>query len=229
MGNNLNEFVLDNADHAGEKFVDNSVDTDDVNVYFRNIRAALIAQIDRAEVVVGCVAWLTDKDILAALNKKKLVSIVVQKEDFLRPDLEASGNRWKAELRKMYDSMPKHAVRYQFNNILGSISTQGDPSLDPIRCVGNRNDAKAPSSPRMHNKFAVFASLDKDERVVPYAVWTGSFNFSKNAGMSLENAVLIKDMTIVDAYYQEFGQICAMSEPLDWTSDWIAPEWRIGS
>ena len=32
-------------------------------------------------------------------------------------------------------------------------------------------------------------------RVVPYAVWTGSFNLFKTASLSFENAVLIKDFS----------------------------------
>ena len=87
----------------------------------------------------------------------------------------------------------------------------------------------------MHNKFMIFARVEQSsdgsipEIVTPYAVWTGSFNVTKNATMSLENALYITDSTIVNAYFQEFGQIAAMSEELDWTSTWAAPEWRIGT
>ena len=65
--------------------------------------------------------------------------------------------------------------------------------------------------------------------MIPYAVWTGSFNLTKNASYSFENAIYTTDSEIVRAYYNEYGQIASMSEPLDWESDWIEPEWRIGS
>ena len=85
----------------------------------------------------------------------------------------------------------------------------------------------------MHNKFMVFAKILMDEHgnhlYHPYAVWTGSFNFTKNAGMSLENAVYITVPNIVKAYLKEFEQIAALSEPLDWDSEWMSPEWWIGS
>jgi len=47
--------------------------------------------------------------------------------------------------------------------------------------------------------------------------------------MSLENALYITDETIARAYYREYGQIYAISEPLDWESDWCFPTYRIGT
>src|SRR5712692_3136819 len=56
-------------------------------VFFKNLEDHLIRFVQEADVVVGCVAWVTSEPILKALAKKKGVSLVVQKEDFLRPDL----------------------------------------------------------------------------------------------------------------------------------------------
>lgn len=47
--------------------------------------------------------------------------------------------------------------------------------------------------------------------------------------MSFENALYITDMVIVNAYYQEFAQITALSESLNWFKDWVEPQWRIGT
>ena len=100
---------------------------------------------------------------------------------------------------------------------------------------GNHNRDKKPAFPRMHNKFLVFAKVTSGETehepkiIEPYAVWTGSFNFTKNATNSLENALYITEQLIVNAFFNEYGQIAAMSEPLDWISDWAEPEWRIGT
>ena len=60
-------------------------------------------------------------------------------------------------------------------------------------------------------------------------VWTGSYNISQTAAKSLENAVVIRDQVIAQAYFNEWSQIMALSEPLDWESEWVAPEWRIGT
>ena len=54
---------------------------------------------------------------------------------------------------------------------------------------------------------------------VPKVVWTGSFNFTINAGRSL----------VAAAYAHEWSQVAALSEPLDWASEWMAPEYRLGT
>ena len=94
----------------------------------------------------------------------------------------------------------------------------------------------------MHHKFAVFcerresndsaaeeAFFDDYIVPVPYAVWTGSFNFTYTGTRSFENAVYIEDPEISRAYFNEWEQVAALSEPLDWERPYVAPEWRIGT
>ncbi|MDQ7731562.1 phospholipase D-like domain-containing protein [Halomonas sp. SpR1] len=233
--NDLNKFQLDNDGNYDRNFTDNSATSSSgVAVYFRNIEEKLLHHIQESDAVFGAVAWLTSYSILDALAELDNVSIVVQKEDFLRPDFGSSSD-FKRTLHTKYKALNCKLTRYSFSNILSSISVSSDPSIDPVRCVGNHNSERSPSFPRMHNKFLIFARVEESkedhgiETVTPYAVWTGSFNITKNATMSLENALYITDKKIVNAYYEEYGQIAAMSEELDWTSDWVAPEWRIGT
>jgi hypothetical protein len=87
--------------------------------------------------------------------------------------------------------------RHSLDNILSSVSVSCDPSIDAVRCVGNHNKDKKPAFPRMHNKFLVFAKKGRG----PYAVWTGSFNLTRNAGLSLENALYITQPKIINAYF----------------------------
>jgi hypothetical protein len=222
--------------------------TDSTTVYFRDIEQHLLRHISEADAIVGCIAWLTNRRILEALAKLSNVAIVVQKEDFLRPDLN-SGDRWREQLRKMYTRLRCSFTRYDFPGLVSNLSVASDPTMDSVRCVGNYNRDKSPAFPRMHHKFIVFCRLDKrsergtvydetgneteQEFIVsylePYAVWTGSFNFTENAVKSLENSLYITDPTIVQAYYDEWSRIEAISEPLDWTTDWVEPEWRIGT
>ena len=119
-----------------------------------------------------------------------------------------------------------------------TLSVAGDPTLAPIRCVGNHNRDRVPAFPRMHNKFLVFCKIEISEEklydpepypIVASRVWTGSFNLTDTATRSFENAVLISSDVIARAYFDEWAQILAISEPLDWTSDWIEPEWRVGT
>jgi phosphatidylserine/phosphatidylglycerophosphate/cardiolipin synthase-like enzyme len=88
----------------------------------------------------------------------------------------------------------------------------------------------------MHNKFLVLCNVLEDRseddyhlQIDPYAVWTGSFNLTKSAALSLENALYVTDRGIAKAYFGEWEQILALSERLDWESDWCEPEWRVGS
>lgn len=122
-------------------------------------------------------------------------------------------------------------------NTAATLSTSCEPTLDPIRCCGNYNRDKNPAFPRMHHKFLVFCDVDEidyskegtPKPVHPTKVWTGSFNLTKNAGMSLENAVILTDPALINAYYQEWGWVLSLSEPLNWETDWLTPEFRIGT
>jgi hypothetical protein len=240
---NLNELLISNADGPDKALQDFRSESVDglTKVYFKNLELELVNRIREADIVVGCVAWLTSKPILLELQKKKGVSIIVQKEDFLRPDLAAPRN-WKRELQKLYSEIPRALTRYDHGftgTEIHMMSFASDPSLDPIRCVGNYNVSKAPAFPRAHHKFVLFCrskTLPIEHRryhealtFEPYEVWTGSFNFTKNAGNSFENAIISRDKNLVSAFFKEYGQIAALSERLDWETEWTVPEWRIGT
>jgi phosphatidylserine/phosphatidylglycerophosphate/cardiolipin synthase-like enzyme len=211
---------------GGEPLRDYSVKGQEIEVFFRNLERHLIEYIAQADVVIGCVAWLTSIPILRALAQVPGgVSIIVQKEDFLRPDL-ASGSGWRQFLHDLYDNIhPKLYTDQMPGTLLGNMS----PSLliDPIRCVGNNNATKVSARALSHNKFVLFCKKDPyDKRVKPQAVWTGSFNFTNAAKMSFENAVVLRDPVTIKAFYREYAQIAVLSERLDWTTDWVEPEWR---
>jgi hypothetical protein len=237
---NLNELELV-VDYPPERHPlrDFSVVSEDggVRVYFRDLESHLIRHIGGADVVVGCVAWLTSLPILRALARKAGVSIVVQKEDWLRPDFGARGD-WKTELRAHYGWLPSSLTRFDEGlkgTVLRSMSWgSGAEPIEAVRCVGNYNSEGPPSFPRAHHKFVVFCRLVEGtdslyRNYVPYEVWTGSFNFTQNAVRSFENAVVLRDPAVVWAYFQEYAQIAALSEVLDWEKEWVEPQWRIGS
>ena len=206
-----------------------------VKVIFHRQKEEILEYINQYNSVMGCVAWLTDGDILKALATKEIVSIIVQKEDFLRPDLSSSNKR----LQKLYASLPTYEHRKYLSSLAASLSIGGDQSLKAIRCMGNHNSEKSPSFPRMHHKFLVFTNDFAFNLNAPpqYSwtisdsdcVWTGSYNLSYTSQHSLENVVVLRSEEIVRAYIDEWSQMLALSEPLDWESPWCAPEWRIGT
>lgn len=219
-----------------------SVSNCDVEVIFRDHKDRLLELIDRYSCVVGCVAWLTDLDILYAMTDMEHVSIVVQKEDFLRPD--GNSKSFYADLRFVYEELPTRFDRYMIDSdLISSLSVCGDPSIDAIRCVGNHNSEKKPSFPRMHNKFLVFTDFHQVTKKMVFSsytnyfltitenacVWTGSYNISNTATKSFENAVVIHNQDVSEAYFREWAQVTALSEPLNWKSKWCEPEWRIGT
>jgi PLD-like domain len=231
--NNLEIFGLQNPslqDFSGSKT------NVSVQVYFKDIESHLIQHIESADVVVGCVAWLTSPAILAALSKKSGVSIIVQKEDWLRPDLDDREN-WKERHKSRYDLLSSSLTRLDLglrDTVLRDMSYCHDPTIEAVRCVGNHNSKKAPAFPRMHHKFIVLcrevAVKDNEYRNYdPYEVWTGSFNFTKNAASSFENAVVLRDATLAKAFLGEYAQVAALSEQLNWESEWIEPQWQAGS
>lgn len=286
---NLNKLSIKSTTRH-QPLQDHSTISEDskVTLILRNLEERLISYILDADLVIGCVAWLTNEPILNALAKLKGVSLIVQKEDFLRPDFSESGEvidafeilsqadeefrlafvssddwelaysnlseaeksfwiaqynaidaelNWTTKLRKLYYQLPYGPPNFAYGPPLSYLALNNDRLLEPVRCVGNFNSSKSPSFPRMHHKFIVFCKIDyfpsnqevksDSPLITPYGVWTGSFNFTKNATFSFENALFITDPKIVHAYYSEWNQLEALSEPLDWESEWIKPEWRL--
>lgn len=125
----------------------------EVRAIFRDHEKFLIDKINEyyKGAIFGCVAWLTSEPILRALAKCPRVQIVVQKEDFLRPEGKAS--TWKNNLRYLYSGLRCNLMRQQMKEPLCSLSTCSDPTVEPIRCVGNHNRDKVPAFPRSHHKF----------------------------------------------------------------------------
>lgn len=227
---NLNEILVMN-EHEMVKQKDLSIKTEKIEVYFKDIEKIIIEKINKYDIIIGCVAWLTNENILKELGKKKKVLIIVQNEDFLRPDISYDGNEtnWKKKIMKLYNKISE--INNGYNNInLGSeIYVNLKAGLENgIRKCGYINTDKSPAFPRMHNKFIVCGTYNEDSIEAGdvgigdnfMEVITGSFNFTENSNNSFENIVCIKKTEIVEAYVKQFGEIACMSMELDWSKDW---------
>lgn len=208
-----------------------------LRAYFEDLEEHLIEHIREADAIVGCVAWLTSEHILGALaSVPRGVSLIVQKEDFLRPDLDA-GARWKSDRRIQYEALRSLECWPETLNIATHALIEG-LRIEPVRCAGLRRQ-KFPTQPRMHHKFLVFCKqelpsfpsstggLGSTSWPEPYAVWTGSFNFTANGCKSLENAIFIKDNHVARSFYQEWQYVAWLSEPLNWSSRWVNRQWSV--
>jgi hypothetical protein len=210
-----------------------------VTAFFGNLESHLCNAIRSADFIVGCAAWLTNRRILKALSKPKWgCQVIVQKEDWLRPDIDYDRNeQWKRALRDLYDGLRCDIDRYPFWGSLGMPGLSELSHCDEVgvRCAGNHNSARSPAFPRMHHKFFVMCDVEVDDefhmptKIIGRSVWTGSFNPTANGTKSRENAVLISSDEIAQAFLREWFQVYAISEPLDWESEWCQPEYRIGT
>ena len=221
----LNEISVNDAEGPGVQN-DYSIinEKSDVEVCFKNIEEFIISKIEKHSYIVGCMAWLTNENILKALSKKSSVSIIVQEEDFLRPDSSFDGHKlkWKNKIRSLYDNLPKGSI-YLMELSGQMINCAGDQGeiIGGIRRLGKLNTEKSPAFPRMHNKFIVcYEGGGLAGGRFCAEVLTGSFNFSENSNNSLENVVCLKDSDIVNAFIKQYTEICLMSVELDWNGDW---------
>ena len=234
MSSSLLSSSIPSADGPDDSLIDYSISVtniENVEIIFRNQRDRLLEFIRQHEVIFGAVAWFTDIGLVNAL-RGKYVAIVVQKEDILRPDMKGS----KSSLRNAYAAVACKLTRYDLPGVAQSMSYAGSPEATPFRCVGNYNRSKDLAFPRMHNKFLIGGTLSgtgiNEYGTLDYKmqrVWTGSYNFSYNAQKSFENALVLDCPEAAIAFASEWAQIFALSEPLNWAVDWIAPEYRIGS
>jgi len=187
--------------------------------YFRNIKRALLNHIDAADYVVGCIAWYTDPDIIRALNEKERASVVLQKETFLSSCKDGS---WNNELRELYAEGGEDLSDLSIGPLV-TAAEDGFVFPGRFRCFGLNRKGTAP---RMHHKFVVFGNVDgSSEQIDFHSVWAGSFNFTKNASLSLEDAELVEGRGVAQSFLLRWSQVLCMSEPLDWTSDDFSPEW----
>jgi len=253
-----NRTIPDDRGYTGMKRNQTSKH-DNIICYFDNLEYELIDKIEKYPVIVGCVAWLTNESILNALATRDRVSIIIQKEDFLRPD---SGN-WSGEkLRSLYGNLPDGVKSRLINNeywgdLINGLNFLYGWEAEPVRWCGEFNINNAPAFPRMHHKFLVFCNIKIKENkdnyvdydfeeeenysyynrqtyyVIPKAVWTGSFNMTHNGIHSLENALFIQDDNIAKSYYDEWQYIFGLSEYIAseyWNYEWSRIDgFRLGS
>jgi len=235
VSSNLTELVVD----GGPALYDPTTTTAPARVeaVFFDLRSRLIQEIERADAIVGCVAWLTDGSILSALAKVPHgVQIVVQKEDFLRPDHPGVG---RVDIRRMYEALPRFEM-YCLPGIASSLNVCGPGNSAPVRCIGAVQESRRNAIPRSHHKFCVFLQRretepnedgDRQDYFAPLRVWTGSFNWTWNASRSLENAVLIESPKIAERFALEWSKAYAVSEALDWSHQWddMRQGFRVGT
>jgi phosphatidylserine/phosphatidylglycerophosphate/cardiolipin synthase-like enzyme len=216
-------------DHAMQ-----TTDTMNVRVMFQKLGTEMVTRLDMTvpgDFVFAAVAWLTSKPILEAMHRAHkrgvIVLVVLQKEKWLRKG--KSQNEFQKKLRSRYDALGAHQVevveKLVGNYYFGAGKNwrfDSKPLVASVRCLGDDVVSEF-NARRMHHKFVVFGQRNSDNSCTATHVWTGSYNFSNSAELSLENAICIKDTGIANQYAREFAAIFLNTEPLDWISKTMSP------
>lgn len=145
--------------------------------------------IEQSHSVVGCVAWFTSRPILFRLQQKPSC-FILKNEEYL----DSRSREFDKTLREFMNQVVFYPNRDQDSRF-------GDV-LQPFLVV-------SPACGIMHNKFVVLERNDK-----PYAVITGSFNFTNNASSNLENIVYIESEEIASGYRKYWSNILGASSTL---------------
>ena len=184
-----------------------------VESHFRNLQQVLLNEIEQADIVLGCVAWISDPVILESLTRRSTALI-----------LDSKVNRMGAKLKDLYKQLEhtdKQPIYTMLKNGLGSerylcyTDIEDQPVAEAFAEDWNFESglyAVDGFYRYMHHKFLVLLTFDGKcgscgRRKYKPTTWTGSFNFTKNASNGLENAVIIRDTHISASYLCEFLEI----------------------
>lgn len=203
-----------------------------VTLHLRDIHAHLKQLISESSYVVGCVAWITDRDTLRLLAEKlRGTSFVVQTETYLTRNNKY--DRWREDLKKLYAALPpfpwhewsKHHPNMPLPAYVRqppyAVRVAGEKHItNPTRAQRHAHakqhkhqieDEQQRKKLMMHHKFLLFF----DERMMPTAVWTGSYNLSFRARDSWENVTVLRDpsLQLQRAFFQEFLRVFESSSP----------------
>ncbi|XWV24992.1 putative phospholipase D/nuclease [Tupanvirus deep ocean] len=201
-----------------------------VQPHFEKLEEHLIEYIEKATYVIGCVAWLTNPNIIEALENTKGVKIIINKEEYLNSNMQKGQKFFYKCLRGKYNEIPdlfntncfcckKNVINCpNFNKIFSPIFATDN--LEKKICDDNRKNGAiltcgiVNNFSKMHHKFLIFFSDAFD----PIGLWTGSYNLSKTSNFSLENALYITDKYVINEYIKEFYAIYSFSESYNWKS-----------
>ena len=173
---------------------DYSVRGESAELVLRNHAQRCIEMIRKSDTVFGCIAWITHPEILDALAEplewskdERRVQIIVNKEDFLRPDYTDKVSRNETsfynELKSKYYRL-KGGVHTYLEVCRRFVETEtgwnaGGIECQALRCVGL--SLKQRWSPKMHHKFAVFMR-GCGNGLLGYSAWVGRNSYFNEHG-----------------------------------------------
>lgn len=185
---------------------------------------------------VGCVPWMNNERMTAALASVDFTCIVTHKGASDRRAaevLQAQGNPIPIVYLPGFDDMAKPEPDGRRPIVVPSgLVGETVEQLGPVRAAGWRGDRRAPL---LHAKLLVLGDAvgwDSDEfpdwgvhfRFKPQLAWLGSANWTKGATQHLEFGLWTTDPSLVDYTFQFVLDVIRFSEPFDTTTDHPEPE-----
>jgi phosphatidylserine/phosphatidylglycerophosphate/cardiolipin synthase-like enzyme len=198
LNNNSGMFLLYHVDVAQNLYTQLIM-----TAFFDNISESFLAALEELQpaALVGCQFFFSDSAVIEYLKRKRIpVSIIVQKQKL-----------WKCRSynpRKRYQAQNAMQLRTGYDALT---PLPGESAA--VRCYGPMYSTRSKRpTPILHHKVFIFL----DALNQPFALFTGSYNFSNWACKNEENALLIKSPTsTLRAYVAEWQRLKDGSEPLD--------------
>jgi len=172
-------------------------------------------------VVLGCVPWITSREVVDALLAIGNYCVVVDKSAY-GPQLDRLSSEgegvWQMLLRDLQDWGPsdeggRHPVVHPYH-------MPGDRGLEPVRVVGWRQRGKE-KVPLLHAKLAVCCAAYTwesdgggwDDHLLPMSVWMGSANWTTASQWHIEFGAWSHDEALAKDSLDFLTAVIKLSEP----------------
>ena len=185
----------------------------DIEVHFRNLEEVLLREVRQADILLGCVAWITSQPILEEIAKKPACLIVDRKLPRMNQKLQGLYKKVQVHPKDPIYEMLKSG--HGWADYFCYSSKSGRPI--PHTIYGDWNFeaglyfVDGGSWRYMHHKFLLMLKYNGicscGKSLYKPTVWTGSYNFTKNAKTGLENATIIRDPTVCASFLCEFLEV----------------------
>jgi len=182
-------------------------------VHFRNLESVLLRELEKCDIVLGCVAWITSKPILEELTRHTTCLILDHKVPSMPEHRKEAYEALQCQNKEPIYEMLRNG--HGWEEYFCYTTEDGTPI--PKTMYGDWNfeaglyRVDGGKFRYMHHKFLILlkrvGKCSCGKQLYEPTVWTGSFNLTKNAKTGLENAVIIRDPAICAAYLCEFLEI----------------------
>jgi len=176
--------------------------------------------------VIGCVPWLTDRDVADALTAFDQSCIIVDKQQPEFGAVKRLAVRGRPISSTYLEGFDELSVADEEGNapVVGPYDGLPDPTdLGPIRVVGWQKAVDGSARPMLHSKLLVVGVTtyyEDDEMFAghiptfrPLATWMGSANWTYASRQQIEFGLWSHDQQLVDRNYRYLLSLLAFSEP----------------